>query len=82
MRRLYYKVDVEIAARTMTTAGSSALRAPMTESMRDLTLRNGAMNRKRSSSYTRRRKSDAGATNSFVHDVLDRVPSNQLTSFA
>lgn len=82
MRRLYYNVDVEIPSRSARIAGSPALRAPVTQSMRDLTVRNGMVGRKRSNTYTRRRKSDTGNVNDFVHDILDRVPTNQLNSFA
>lgn len=82
MRRLYYNVDVEIPSRSPRMAGSPALRAPVTQSMRHLTVRNGMMGRKRSNTYTRRRKLDTSTAHDFVHDILDNVPTNQLNSFA
>jgi hypothetical protein len=82
MRRLYYDVDVEVPSRSARKAGSPALRAPVTQSMRHLTVRNGMIGRKRSNTYARRRKSDAGTVDDFVHDILDKVPANQLNSFA
>ncbi|KAJ9616299.1 hypothetical protein H2200_000017 [Cladophialophora chaetospira] len=75
MSRLYYNFSFELPQN-----GRPTFREPVTQSVRELTIRNGKTQR-RDSMYKRRRISDAGSVASRVNGLLDRIPKDQLTKF-
>ena len=82
MVRLYYSVDFEVPQSISSRkSGMSAFRSPVTQSVRELKIRNG-MGDRRNSIYSRRRKSDAGSVDAYVAEILNKVPANRLTRFA
>ncbi|KIX07280.1 uncharacterized protein Z518_01933 [Rhinocladiella mackenziei CBS 650.93] len=82
MIRLYHNVDFEMSqSRPSRKPGMPAFREPVTQSVRELTIRNGVADR-RNSVHNRRRKSDASSADGYVIEILEQVPANQLTSFA
>ena len=81
MRRLYYSVDLQVPPPTLRLTAAPALRSPVTYSVRQLSIRNGIIARTAGSAQTRRRTLDAHVVESFVQDVLDNVPTAQLTTF-
>jgi hypothetical protein len=82
MARLYHAVEFEFPQPTTSRRSGMALyRAPVTQSARDLTIRNGTANG-RTSMYTRRSKPDAGSLDAHLQEILENIPANQLKSFA
>jgi len=82
MARLYHSVDLDLPLGMVSKEpGTSILRGPVTQSIRELTVRNGPLNRRRSV-YSRRRKSDAGSIEVHVNGILDKIPMKRLKSFA
>ncbi|ETI19738.1 hypothetical protein G647_08751 [Cladophialophora carrionii CBS 160.54] len=75
MARLYHTVDFELSQTRKPT-----FREPVTQSVRELTIRNGRTQR-RDSMYRRRRISNAGSTSAGVNGLLEKIPRNQLTRF-
>lgn len=78
MNRLYHNVDFEMP---QSTKPGTPFRDPVMYSVRNLTIRNGTMERK-TSAYTRRNRPEAGFVEAFVSEMLDKIPEQQLTSFA
>ncbi|KAK5022867.1 hypothetical protein LTS07_009595 [Exophiala sideris] len=82
MARLYHSIDLDLPlGRVSKEPGTSILRAPVTQSIRELTVRSGPLSRRRSV-YSRRRKSDAGSIEVHVNGILDKIPMKRLKSFA
>jgi hypothetical protein len=75
MDRLYYNFAFELS-----NARKPTFREPVTQSVRELTIRNGKAQR-RNSMYKRRRISDAGSVGGRVYGLLDKIPKQQLTIF-
>jgi hypothetical protein len=75
MSRLYHIVDFELSQNR-----KPVFREPVTESVRELTIRNGREKR-RNSIYKRRRVSDAGSVAGRVSGFLEKIPEQQLTRF-
>ena len=84
LQRLYENVDVEIPEnRTLTwdLGGYLLLRPHVIDTVKNLTVRNGLLNVKRPV-YSRRRRSDAGCTDGYLGQIVERVPAGQLRSFS
>jgi hypothetical protein len=77
MARLYQSVDLELP---QSIAIKAILRPPVTESVRDLTMRHGRAHG-RNSDYGRRRKSDADSVEVYVNEILNTVPMERLIRF-
>ena len=75
MTRLYHNVDFELSQNR-----KPAFREPVTQSVRELRIRNGRTQR-RNSTYKRRRISDAGSISGQVIGLMDKIPGNQLVNF-
>lgn len=75
MARLYYNFEFEMPPSTKPT-----FREPVTQSVRELTIRNGRVKR-RNSTYKRRRISDVGSASGHVNGFLVKIPDKQLTNF-
>lgn len=73
MSRLYYNLNFELSQ-----SGRPTFREPVTQSVREITIRNGKTQR-RDSVYKRRRISDAGFLGGRVNGFLDKIPRDQLT---
>ncbi len=77
MARLYHSVDLDLP---QSKALKTILRAPVIESVRDLTVRHGRTNR-RNSVYNRRTKSDAVSVEVHVNEILNTIPKGRLIRF-
>ncbi|EXJ61810.1 hypothetical protein A1O7_02240 [Cladophialophora yegresii CBS 114405] len=75
MARLYHTIDFELDQSRKAT-----FRKPVTQSVREFTMRNGRIQR-RNSMHKRRRISDAGSFSAAVNGLLEKIPANQLTRF-
>jgi len=84
MARLYHNVDVEIPpfkTRSWDAAPLPVLRAVVTQSVRELSIRPGLVDQ-RNPLYTRRRRSHACSDDPYVSEVLLKVPPHRLISFS
>ncbi|KAK5207395.1 hypothetical protein LTR41_006964 [Exophiala xenobiotica] len=77
MARLYQSVDFDLPQSKVI---KTILRAPVTESVRDLTMRHGRAHG-RNSDYGRRRKSDAASVEVHVNEILNTIPMERLIRF-
>jgi hypothetical protein len=84
MTSLYARVDLEIPqdqSLLWTAAGHPLLRPHVIEVVREICVRNGPMDFK-NPIYNHRRSADTGSVDFYVRDAVNRMPANNLSSFA
>ena len=84
LQQLYRSVDVEMPqSRTMSwnMGPLPHFRKHVVASMQELTIRNGYMD-PRDPVYSRRRRSDRGSIDTYIKDLVNGIPENQLKCFS
>ncbi|EHY60393.1 hypothetical protein HRR83_000152 [Exophiala dermatitidis] len=83
MKRLYHSVDCHFPRLSHSRkSGSRPFRAPVTQSVRHLTVRYGMVDRTLPSSASRVDSGDMYNPDDFIYEILQDIPTGRLTSFA